>query len=140
MLNKKDKNLVSAVLMHGNRLARKSEIKPRHTVVAGVQSKSGNLYFGVNCDGIHGSCAEIVAYANAVIYEDGNVDTIVSASIDAKGKSRILMPCGNCRQIFFEISKNISFIIEENGKLKKKSITKMLPFPYVHNQPVNKKK
>ena len=132
MLSNKDKILVSEVLMHGDRLAVELDVRHRHTVVAGVRSKSGNFYVGINCDGIHGTCAEVVAYANAVFSGDIDVETIVAMTVDVKNKSKILMPCGNCRQIFSEISEDISFIIEENGELKKKSIADIFPFPYFH--------
>lgn len=32
--------------------------KYNHTVGAAIKCKNGNIYTGVNCDGIHGSCAE----------------------------------------------------------------------------------
>lgn len=32
--------------------------KYNHTVGAAQKCKNGNIYTGVNCDGIHGSCAE----------------------------------------------------------------------------------
>ena len=31
-----------------------------HTVGCAVLCKNGNMYKGVNCDGIHGSCAEYI--------------------------------------------------------------------------------
>lgn len=31
-----------------------------HTVGSAIRCKSGNTYTGVNCDGIHGSCADVI--------------------------------------------------------------------------------
>ena len=33
--------------------------KYNHTVGAAIRCKNGNVYSGVNCDGIHGSCRNI---------------------------------------------------------------------------------
>lgn len=37
-----------------------------HTVGCAVLCKNGNIYKGVNCDGIHGSCAEYITIGTAV--------------------------------------------------------------------------
>ena len=37
-----------------------------HTVGCAVLCKNGNVYKGVNCDGIHGSCAEYITIGIAI--------------------------------------------------------------------------
>ena len=37
-----------------------------HTVGCAILCKNGNVYKGVNCDGIHGSCAEYVTIGIAI--------------------------------------------------------------------------
>lgn len=37
-----------------------------HTVGCALLCKNGNIYKGVNCDGIHGSCAEYITMGMAV--------------------------------------------------------------------------
>ena len=37
-----------------------------HTVGCCLKAKNGTLYHGVNCDCIHGSCAEFIAVGNAI--------------------------------------------------------------------------
>ena len=37
-----------------------------HTVGCAVLCKNGNIYQGVNCDGIHGSCAEYITIGMAI--------------------------------------------------------------------------
>lgn len=131
MLDNKDKFLVSEVLKLGNRLARSLAKTSRHTVVSGIRTESGHVYFGVNCDGIHGTCAEIVAYANAVLASDMQVQAVVAMTI-AKTGGRIVPPCGNCRQIFSEVAPDCSVIVEECGELMRHRISKLLPHPYAH--------
>ena len=37
-----------------------------HTVGCAVLCKNGNIYKGINCDGIHGSCAEYITVGIAI--------------------------------------------------------------------------
>lgn len=132
MIDVNDECLVAAVIKLGGSLAARPDRTSKHTVVAGVRSESGRMYFGVNCDGIHGTCAEIVAYANAVLALDAKVDTIVAALISGASEGRIIPPCGNCRQIITELAPTSSVIISVDGTLRKVPISEMLPYPYRH--------
>ncbi len=134
MLDRVDSDLVSDVLSMGDRLLPNLGGSSRHTVVAGIRSRSGRSYFGVNCDGIHGTCAEIVAYANAVLAADADVETVVAASISASDGGRILAPCGNCRQILSECAPNISVVVSDASGLLKIPIVELLPRPYKHSE------
>lgn len=96
-----------------------------HTVGCALLTKSGKVYTGVNVDGIHGSCAEIVTIGTAIANGDKEFEKIVAVYGIGKDK-KILPPCGNCRQIMFEIDKNINIIIDEKTT---KSIIDLLPYP-----------
>ena len=37
-----------------------------HTVGSALLCKNGKVYLGVNCDGIHGSCAEFISIGAAI--------------------------------------------------------------------------
>ena len=37
-----------------------------HTVGCAILCKNGRIYKGVNCDGIHGSCAEYITIGTAI--------------------------------------------------------------------------
>ena len=52
--------------------------KYNHTVGGAVKCKNGNIYTGVNCDGIHGSCAEYITMGIAISAGERNFDTIVA--------------------------------------------------------------
>ena len=131
-IEQNDEALVREVLNLGDRLASKLARVPGHTVVAGIRSKSGNVHFGVNCDSIHGTCAEVVAYANAVMAGDVEVETVVATLIAGPDVGRILAPCGNCRQLFSEHAPDISVIVGAEGRLLKMPLSKLLPCPYKH--------
>lgn len=132
MLEQNDRDLVSAVLTLGDRLAESLNHTSTHTVIAGIRSKSGHIYYGVNCDGIHGTCAEIVAYANAVLAVDTDIEAIVATQIGNSNGAQVISPCGNCRQMLFDLAPNTSIIIKMDDDLVALPIDRILPFAYRH--------
>lgn len=65
-----------------------------HTVGCALLCKNGNIYKGVNCDGIHGSCAEYITMGIAISAGEREFDTIVA--VHDKHLNFVLPPCGNC--------------------------------------------
>ena len=103
-----------------------------HTVGCAILCKNGNIYKGVNCDGIHGSCAEYITIGIAVSNREREFDTIVA--VHDKALNSVISPCGNCRQMLFEYCPDIKVIVnDENGKLIKVKARDLLPFAW---QPV----
>lgn len=93
------------------------------TVSCALRTKSGKIFTGINVDGIHGSCAEIVAIGSAIENGEKDIDTIVA--VYGKGEEqKILPPCGNCRQIMYEINKDIKVILNESTV---KTVKELLP-------------
>ena len=104
-----------------------------HTVGCALRCKNGKIYTGVNCDGIHGSCAEYITIGMAVSAGERDFDTIVA--VHDQHVNRVLPPCGNCRQMLFEYCPDIKVIVnDENGKLIKVEARDLLPFAW---QPVH---
>lgn len=100
-----------------------------HTVGAAVRCKSGNVYSGVNCDGIHGSCAEYIVMGTAISAGEREFDTIVA--VHEKAQNCLFAPCGNCRQMLIEYAPNIKVILnDDNGKPIKVGIKDLLPFAW----------
>ena len=100
-----------------------------HTVGCCLKAKDGTLYHGVNCDCIHGSCAEFVAVGNAISNGCHEFDTIVSVHPD--GPAGLFAPCGNCRQMLMEYSPNIKVILaDENAEIIKTDIAELLPLAW----------
>ena len=101
--------------------------KYNHTVGAAVRCKNGNVYSGVNCDGIHGACAEYVTMGIAVSAGEREFDTIVATHKDFPNK--VIAPCGNCRQMLVEYCPDIKVILnDDDGNLVKVGIRDLLPF------------
>ena len=100
-----------------------------HTVGCAVLCKNGNIYKGVNCDGIHGSCAEYITIGIAISNGEREFDTIVA--VREKHLNYVIPPCGNCRQMLFEYCPDIKVIVnDENGKLIKVTARDLLPFAW----------
>ncbi len=100
-----------------------------HTVGCAVLCKNGNIYKGVNCDGIHGSCAEYITIGTAISNGERDFDTIVA--VHEKHLNCVIPPCGNCRQMLFEYCPDIKVIVnDENGRLIKVKARDLLPFAW----------
>ena len=100
-----------------------------HIVGAAVRCTDGAVFTGVNCDGIHGSCAEYVAVGAAVNAGYRAFDTIVATHL--KAPNGVVSPCGNCRQMLFTYDPEVRVIVNnDEGELVKVGIRDLLPFAY----------
>lgn len=100
-----------------------------HTVGCAILCENGNIYKGVNCDGVHGSCAEYITMGIAISACERNFDTIVA--VHEKSPNGVVSPCGNCRQMLFEYCPDIKVIVnDKNGKLIKVKARDLLPFAW----------
>lgn len=101
----------------------------RHTVGCAILCKNGNIYRGVNCDGIHGSCAEYVTMGTAISAGEREFETIVA--VHDKAQNSVISPCGNCRQMLYEYCPDIKVILnDEDGNLIKVEARDLLPFAW----------
>ncbi len=100
-----------------------------HTVGAAVRCNNGKVYSGVNCDGIHGSCAEYITIGIAISEGEREFDTIVA--VHDKAPNCLVAPCGNCRQMLIEYCPDIKVILnDDNNKMIKVSIKDLIPFAW----------
>lgn len=101
-----------------------------HTVGSAIRCRNGNIYLGVNCDGIHGSCAEYISIGAAITAGEREFDTIVA--VHDKALNYLLPPCGNCRQMLYDYAPDIMVILnDENGDIVKVKIKDLIPLAYV---------
>ena len=83
----------------------------------------------MNCDGIHGSCAEYITMGIAISAGEREFDTIVA--VHEKAPNGVVAPCGNCRQMLYEYCPDIKVIVnDESGKLIKVNSRDLLPFAW----------
>lgn len=102
-------------------------VRYNHTVGCALRCADGRVFRGVNCDGIHGSCAEYVTVGMAVSAGERDFDTIVAT--EEHHPNRIIPPCGNCRQMLYEYCPDILVIVnDEDGRPVKVRARDLLPF------------
>ncbi|MBR7142809.1 MAG: cytidine deaminase [Clostridia bacterium] len=100
-----------------------------HTVGAAIRCKNGKVYSGVNCDGIHGSCAEYVTMGIAISAGEREFDTIVA--VHDKAPNCLVAPCGNCRQMLIDYCPDIKVILnDDDSNMIKVGIQELLPFAW----------
>jgi cytidine deaminase len=100
-----------------------------HTVGSAIRCKSGNTYTGVNCDGIHGSCAEFISIGTAITAGEREFDTIVA--VHEKALNSLVPPCGNCRQMLLDYCPDVKVILnDKNNNIVKVGIRDLLPLAY----------
>lgn len=101
----------------------------KHTVGAAIRSKNGKVYSGVNCDGIHGSCAEYITMGIAISAGEREFDTIVA--VHDLAPNELVAPCGNCRQMLIDYCPDIKVILnDDNNQMIKVSIKDLIPFAW----------
>lgn len=117
-----DKRLLDEV----TKLARRNTDITDVYVVAGVLAGDGEMYFGTNLHSWVGTCAELVALANARL--DGKRDIVTAVAVRRyDGVTEIVAPCGRCRQIFNDFCPKVNVIL---GADDKRSIAELLPNSY----------
>lgn len=101
----------------------------KHTVGCSILCNNGEIFTGVNCDGIHGSCAEYITMGIAISKGERNFDTIVA--VHDKATNFIVPPCGNCRQMLVDYCPDIKVIVnDDNGNKIKVTAKDLLPFSW----------
>ena len=100
-----------------------------HTVGCALRCANGSIYKGINCDGIHGTCAEYVAIGSAIADGQKQFDTIVAVHDNVK--NFVIPPCGNCRQMMMKYCPDVKVILnDENGELIKVKASDLLPYAW----------
>jgi len=100
----------------------------KFNVASAVEGGSGNIYYGVNVENISFSLT-ICAERNAIFHAISEGEkTIIKVFILSTAKSPIT-PCGACRQVISEFSKDAKIIMFSNDGVnyEEKSIKKLLP-------------
>lgn len=102
-------------------------------VGATVLGKNGKIYTGCNIENVSFGltiCAERVAIFNAI----SNGDESIKAIAIFCDKEDLCSPCGACRQVIYEFSKDAVVILGTKGnKYIKKTIAEMLPLSFFPN-------
>lgn len=99
-------------------------------VGAAVLTKGGKIYAGCNIENCSYGltiCAERAAIFNAVSAGEKDFDAIAIVTDSAE----LTPPCGACRQVIWEFSKDVTILLANlQGEQKTTKISELLPTPF----------
>jgi cytidine deaminase len=107
----------------------------KHGVGSAIRMKSGRIYSAVHLEANVGRvavCAEAIAFGKAVSGGESTPDTVVAVHYMGEDPSQgmeLLSPCGMCRELLTDYSKDVKAIYpDENGNPAKAGMSDLLPF------------
>lgn len=99
-------------------------------VGAALKTKNGKVFTGCNIENSSyglSICAEREAVFKAISSGEKDLDTIVVVT----DSNKLITPCGACRQVIWEFSKNLTIVVANlKGKKKKFKIKELLAHPF----------
>lgn len=100
-----------------------------HTVAAGLLTTSGKVVLGLNTyHFLGGPCGEIAALSNhASSHPDDPIVAVAAVSGVAGGP---IVPCGKCRQVFYDRDQSIRFVVRDAAGLTSRTVAELLPFAF----------
>lgn len=108
----------------------KNENRRITTVAAALRTENGNIFSGPNifhpCANPCSMDAEYTAIAKAYSEGNRNIDSIVAYWYKDEDNQKILMPCGQCRELM-KLFGNPWIIFESGGNIKKEKLNNLLP-------------
>lgn len=126
------------LVVEAKKAIRKRYDTEMHHIGSALRTRSGKVYTGVHLEANVGRiavCAEAVAIGNMRTRSDDTVSTIVAVRCpepDAKMEEiEVVSPCGMCRELISDYGKNASVIVKERGRLRKRSVSSLLPDRFV---------
>ncbi|QGU02301.1 Cytidine deaminase [Corynebacterium kalinowskii] len=125
MISPEERALIHAVRKHALATSNDNET----TVAAGLLTASGDIILGVNVyHFLGGPCAEISALSKHAELKNGDPITTVVAVYAPTGD--VISPCGKCRQVFFDLDRDIKAIVRTPNGFTSLSIHELLPHAY----------
>lgn len=122
-----DRKLLQVAVATLNRLYQKD----RHEVAAAVRCRNGSIYSGIHIEAKYSGYADICGEVAAicVALADGNSDfaSIVAIQKDSRGGYRILPPCGRCRDVISDFSRDTMVLLGEFQNPQKSKISALVP-------------
>ncbi|MFQ6068853.1 MAG: cytidine deaminase [Candidatus Bathyarchaeia archaeon] len=128
-LSKEDLELIEAAKEAADRL----HVDDVHEVAAALRTEDKKVFTGIHIEasvGFADICGEVAAICTAFSHGYKNFETIVAIWGDGKGTYKLLSPCGRCREVISDFSKDTWVIV---GSLKhpyKVKVSDLLPLKY----------
>lgn len=98
------------------------------SVGAVVVGESGKYYTGMTVGWYHSTCAEAVAFGNALQAGERAVKYVTAVKYNKRnGQLESVIPCGVCREMFSQLKQNMQVILLIDNKFVAKPLTELLP-------------
>lgn len=102
-------------------------ISEDYSVSSVALSEDGQIFTGINVYHFTGGpCAELVTLGVAALAGPPKLTHIVAVANDSK----ILSPCGRCRQVLRDLHPGIRVIVPKKGDIEAVGIDELLPYAY----------
>jgi cytidine deaminase len=129
-LTKQDYELIEEAKHTADRL----HLDGIHEVAAALRTNSGQIFTGIHIEtdvGNVGICGEVAALCCMVSGGHRDIETIVAVTSDGRGKYKLLVPCGRCREIISDFTLDAFAIVGTLERPYKMKISELLPLkPY----------
>jgi cytidine deaminase len=132
-LSEEDFELIEAAKETADRL----HVDEVHEVAAALRTKSKKIFTGIHIDasvGYADVCGEIAAICCAVSQGFREFEIIVAVWGDGKGTYKLLSPCGRCREVISDFSKDTWVIVGSIDHPYKVKVSELLPLKFNHSK------
>ncbi len=128
-LSKEDFELIEAAQEAADRL----HVDDVHEVAAAVRTRDKKIFTGIHIEasvGYADVCGEVAAICTAVSHGYRDFEAIVAIWGDGKGIYELLSPCGRCREVISDFSKDTWVIVGSLEHPYKVKVSDLLPLKY----------
>ena len=104
-----------------------------HEVAAAIRTKDKKVFTGIHIEasvGFADVCGEVGAICTAVSHGYRDFEAIVAIWADGKGTYKLLSPCGRCREVISDFSKDMWVIVGSLEHPYKMRVSDLLPLKY----------
>ena len=128
-LSKEDFELIEAAKEAADRL----HVDDVHEVAAAIRTLEKKIFTGIHIEvsaAFADVCGEVAAICTAISRGYRNFETIVAVWGDGKGSYELLSPCGRCREVISDFSKDTWVIVGSLEHPYKVRVSDLLPLKY----------
>jgi len=128
-LSKEDFELIEAAKNTADRL----HVDDFHEVAAALRTEDKKVFTGIHIEasvGYADVCGEVAAICTAVSHGYRDFEAIVAIWGDGKDSYELLSPCGRCREVISDFSKDTWVIVGSLEHPYKVKVSDLLPLKY----------
>jgi cytidine deaminase len=128
-LSDEDIKLIQAAKETANKL----HLEGIHEVASALRTRKKQIFTGIHTNanvGFADICGEVAAICHALAHNEREYETIVAVWGNGKDKYELLSPCGRCRELISDFSKDTYVIVGSLDEPYKVKISDLLPLKY----------